>query len=71
MREERFTRDEVYISEEAFFTGTAAEITPIRELDGRVVGTGKPGPITKNIQAIFFDTVKGKLDTYGSWLTHI
>ncbi len=71
VREERFTRDEVYISSEAFFTGTAAEITPIRELDGRAVGTGKPGPITKKIQTIFFDTVKGKVDTYGSWLTHI
>ena len=71
VREERFTRDEVYISNEAFFTGTAAEITPIRELDGRAVGTGEPGPITKKIQTIFFDTVKGKVDTYGSWLTHI
>ena len=71
VKEERFTRDEVYIAGEAFFTGTAAEITPIRELDGRVIGTGKPGPITKNVQSIFFDTVKGKLDTYSYWLSHI
>ncbi len=71
VREERFTRDEVYIAKEAFFTGTAAEITPIRELDGRAVGSGKPGPITKKIQTTFFDTVKGKDDKYDSWLTHI
>ncbi len=69
--QERFTRDEVYISGEAFFTGTAAEITPIRELDGRSIGTGKPGPITKKIQSIFFDTVKGKNSTYSSWLTRV
>lgn len=69
--QERFTRDEVYISGEAFFTGTAAEITPIRELDGRTIGSGKPGPITKNIQSIFFDTVKGKNSKYSSWLSHL
>jgi branched-chain amino acid aminotransferase len=69
--EERFTRDEVYISNEAFFTGTAAEITPIRELDGRAIGEGRPGPITKKVQEIFFDTVKGKNGDYGSWLSHI
>ena len=69
--QERFTRDEVYISDEAFFTGTAAEITPIRELDGRAIGSGKPGPITKKIQSIFFDTVKGKNSTYSSWLSRV
>jgi branched-chain amino acid aminotransferase len=70
-REERFTRDEVYVAEEAFFTGTAAEITPIRELDGRTIGDGKPGPVTRGLQSIFFDTVSGKNKTYESWLTYI
>ncbi|MBI4685782.1 MAG: branched-chain amino acid transaminase [Nitrospirae bacterium] len=69
--EERFTRDEVYISDEAFFTGTAAEITPIRELDGRAIGTGRPGEITKKMQSVFFDTVKGKNKKYKSWLTYV
>jgi len=69
--EERFTRDEVYIAAEAFFTGTAAEVTPIRDLDNRVIGTGKPGPITKKLQSIFFDIVKGKNKRYDSWLTYI
>lgn len=71
VKEERFTRDEVYISDEAFFTGTAAEITPIRELDGRRIGAGRPGPVTKKLQKIFFDTVKGRNKKYGRWLTHI
>jgi branched-chain amino acid aminotransferase len=71
IREERFTRDEMYIADEAFFTGTAAEITPIRELDGRVIGLGKPGRITKKLQSIFFDIVKGKNKKYKSWLTLI
>jgi len=69
--EERFTRDELYIADEAFFTGTAAEITPIREMDHRKIGAGKPGPITKKLQSIFFDTVNGKLDRYSSWLTYL
>ncbi len=69
--EERFTRDEVYISEEAFFTGTAAEVTPIREVDGRLIGTGTPGEVTKKLQSIFFDAVKGKNKKYESWLTYI
>ncbi|NLI30852.1 MAG: branched-chain amino acid transaminase, partial [Nitrospiraceae bacterium] len=59
VKEERFTRDEIYISEEAFFTGTAAEVTPIRELDGRKIGKGSRGPITKQLQTIFFNAVKG------------
>lgn len=69
--EERFTRDEIYISDEAFFTGTAAEVTPIRELDGRTIGAGKPGEITKKIQSVFFDIVKGKNGKYKDWLTRI
>jgi branched-chain amino acid aminotransferase len=69
--EERFTRDEIYIADEAFFTGTAAEVTPIRELDGRTIGNGRPGKITKRLQSIFFDTVKGKNKKYKSWLTRI
>jgi branched-chain amino acid aminotransferase len=69
--EERFTRDEVYIADEAFFTGTAAEVTPIRELDGRKIGSGKPGPVTKKLQSIFFDAVNGKNKTYESWLTNV
>ncbi|HTZ17032.1 MAG TPA: branched-chain amino acid transaminase [Dissulfurispiraceae bacterium] len=70
-REERFTRDEVYIADEAFFTGTAAEVTPIRELDNRTIGIGKAGPITKKLQSAFFDIVKGKNRKYESWLTYI
>jgi len=69
--EERFTRDEMYIADEAFFTGTAAEVTPVRELDGRIIGTGRPGPITRKIQSVFFDIVKGKNKKYESWLTKV
>jgi branched-chain amino acid aminotransferase len=69
--EQRFTRDELYIADEAFFTGTAAEITPIREVDGRVIGTGKPGPITKELQKTFFDIVHGKDQKHKSWLTYL
>jgi len=69
--EERFTRDELYIADEAFFTGTAAEVTPIREVDGRVIGEGKAGKITKKLQSVFFDSVKGKNKKYGSWLTKV
>ena len=69
--EERFTRDELYIADEAFFTGTAAEVTPIREADGRAIGNGKPGKITKKLQSIFFDAVKGKNKKYESWLTRV
>lgn len=68
VREERFTRDELYTADEAFFTGTAAEITPIREVDGRRIGQGRPGPVTKKIQAVFFDAVKGKVKDYEGWL---
>ncbi len=71
VREERFTRDEVYIADEAFFTGTAAEVTPIRELDGRIIGEGKRGKITKKLQTTFFDIVKGRNKKYESWLTYV
>ncbi len=64
----RLTRDDVYIADEAFFTGTAAEVTPIRELDNRVIGAGHRGPVTTKIQARFFDLVKGKLPQYAEWL---
>lgn len=67
--QERFSRDEIYISDEAFFTGTAAEITPIREVDGRIIGPGKPGKITKQLQKLFFDIVAGKDSAHQSWLT--
>ncbi len=69
--EERFTRDELYLADEAFFSGTAAEITPVREVDDRQIGPGHPGPITKDIQATFFDAVKGKIKTYKQWLAYI
>ena len=66
--EKRLTRDEVYIADEAFFTGTAAEVTPIRIVDGRKIGEGKRGPITEQLQSLYFDLVKGKLDTHQDWL---
>ena len=69
--EQRFTRDEIYICDEAFFTGTAAEVTPIRELDNRMIGKGTAGPITKKLQAAFFDIVKGKNEKFESWLTYV
>ncbi len=69
--EKRITRDEVYCAEEAFFTGTAAEVTPIRELDRRTLGAGKRGPITTQLQAMFFDCVTGKAPKHQDWLTHI
>ena len=67
-REKRITRDEVYCADEAFFTGTAAEVTPIRELDNRVIGEGTRGPITTKLQTAFFDVVKGKDPVYRYWL---
>lgn len=71
VREVNFTRDELYIADEAFFTGTAAEVTPIREVDGRVIGNGKPGPVTRKLQKLFFKIVKGEAMAYKSWLTYI
>lgn len=69
VREKRITRDEMYCADEAFFTGTAAEVTPIRELDDRIIGNGGRGPMTEQIQKIFFDVVAGKNDQYRHWLT--
>ena len=67
--EKRITRDEVYTADEAFFTGTAAEVTPIRELDNRNIGSGTRGPITEKLQALYFDVVKGKSAKHAHWLT--
>ena len=67
--ERRITRDEVYCADEAFFTGTAAELTPIRELDNRQVGRGHRGPITARLQQLFFDTVAGRNPLHQEWLT--
>jgi branched-chain amino acid aminotransferase len=67
----RLTRDDVYIADEAFFTGTAAEVTPIRELDGRQIGAGRRGPITEKIQTAFFDIVNGRSEKYNDWLHYV
>lgn len=69
--EKRISRDEVYIADEAFFTGTAAEVTPIRELDDRLIGSGQRGPITERLQTRFFDIVQGRDPKYHHWLTFI
>ncbi|MFZ0254512.1 MAG: branched-chain amino acid transaminase [Gammaproteobacteria bacterium] len=69
--EKRITRDEVYVADEAFFTGTAAEITPIRELDGRTIGSGRRGPITERLQSLFFDQVYGRRREHPEWLTGV
>jgi branched-chain amino acid aminotransferase len=69
LREKRITRDEVYIADEAFFTGTAAEVTPIREVDNRAIGDGTRGPVTTRLQSLYFDAVHGRLDKYQDWLT--
>ncbi len=69
--ERRITRDEVYIADEAFFTGTAAEVTPIREYDNRVVGEGSRGPITKRLQDLFFAAVNGRDPKRKAWLTRV
>ncbi|MCL4184926.1 MAG: branched-chain amino acid transaminase [Burkholderiaceae bacterium] len=71
VREKRITRDEMYCADEAFFTGTAAEITPIRELDDRQIGEGQRGPITGKLQSLFFDVVAGRSDRYGRWLSRV
>ena len=67
----RLTRDDIYIADEAFFTGTAAEVTPIRELDNRKIGDGDRGPITQRIQARYFDVVNGRAPEYEHWLTYL
>lgn len=69
--ERRISRDEVYIADEAFFTGTAAEVTPIREYDNRPIGTGARGPITARLQSLFFDTVNGRNPARSSWLFRV
>jgi branched-chain amino acid aminotransferase len=67
IEEKRITRDEVYVADEAFFTGTAAEVLPIRELDGRKIGDGKRGPLTEKLQGMFFDVVRGRTAGYPEW----
>lgn len=69
--EKRITRDEVYVADEAFFTGTAAEVLPIRELDGREIGTGSRGPITEQLQSQYFDLVRGRLAKHAEWLAPV
>jgi branched-chain amino acid aminotransferase len=71
IREKRITRDEVYIADEAFFTGSAAEVTPIRELDGRTIGSGSRGPITEKLQSTYFDLVHGRHNKYEEWLAYV
>ena len=71
VREKRITRDEVYIADEAFFTGSAAEVTPIRELDGRMIGKGTRGPVTELLQSQYFDIVHGRSEKYADWLSYV
>ena len=71
VREKRITRDEVYVADEAFFTGTAAEVTPIREVDNRTIGSGRRGPITERLQSMYFDQVMGRRDSHPEWLTYV
>ena len=71
VRERRITRDEVYIADEAFFTGTAAEVLPIRELDGRMIGSGQRGPVTEKLQAMYFDQVMGQRNEHPEWSTYV
>lgn len=71
VREKKITRDEVYVADEAFFTGTAAEVTPIRELDGRTIGSGSRGPVTELLQKKYFDVVHGRSSAHMSWLNYV
>jgi len=71
VREKRITRDEVYVADEAFFTGTAAEVTPIRELDGRTIGCGSRGPVTEVLQKKYFDVVHGRSEAHKDWLAYV
>ena len=71
VKEKRITRDEVYVADEAFFTGTAAEVTPIRELDNRKIGNGGRGPITHKLQSAYFDLVHGRYERHQEWLTPV
>ena len=67
----RLTRDDIYVADEAFFTGTAAEVTPIRELDNRTIGDGKRGPVTTRLQQLFFDVIRGKVPKHMDWLSPV
>jgi branched-chain amino acid aminotransferase len=69
--EERFARDELYVADEVFLTGTAAEVTPIQEVDDRLIGTGMPGPVTLELQQSYFAVIRGKVDRYRHWLTPV
>jgi branched-chain amino acid aminotransferase len=71
VKERRITRDECYVADEAFFSGTAAEVLPIRELDGRTIGDGKRGPITTQLQALYFDQVRGRRNAHPEWHTPV
>ena len=71
VEEKLITRDEVYIADECFFTGTAAEVTPIREVDRRTIGDGKRGPITEELQSTYFDQVHGRSNRHQEWLTYL
>ena len=71
VKEKRLTRDEVYVADEAFFTGSAAEVTPVVELDNRTIGTGRRGPVTKELQTMFFDQVAGRRVRHPEWLTYV
>jgi branched-chain amino acid aminotransferase len=71
VREKRITRDEVYVADEAFFSGTAAEVTPIREVDDRAIGKGHRGPITEKLQSMYFDQVLGRRETHPEWLAYV
>jgi len=71
VEQQRFTRDELYIADEVFLTGTAAEITPVREIDLRKIGTGKPGKITKKLQETYFNIIRGKNEKYAEWLDYL
>ncbi|MFZ2087664.1 MAG: branched-chain amino acid transaminase [Desulfobaccales bacterium] len=71
VQEGKFSLDDLYLADECFLTGTAAEVTPVREVDGRLIGKGSPGPITKKLQTAFFEVVKGQNNKYQQWLTYI
>jgi branched-chain amino acid aminotransferase len=71
VQEVAFTRDALYLAREVFFTGTAAEITPVREVDNRTVGAGRPGPVVKAVQEAYFRTVRGQEAKYAEWLTYV
>jgi branched-chain amino acid aminotransferase len=71
VQEGRITRDQLWLADECFFTGTAAEVTPVREVDDRAIGDGNVGPITKRIQSRFFDIVRGSDASHGEWLTRV